>query len=84
MENSVTFSSNGTNYRATNRDIFMDNGVQVVFIEKGKHSDPTSKRVPIKQNEWQRIKQYLTAVDYETYYGRKPLMTGVSIYQVKQ
>ena len=82
-QNSVTFSSNGTNYRATHQDIFMDNGALVVYIEMGKHSDPTSKRVPIKQAEWERIKPQLNPVDYEAYYGRKPLMSGVNIYQVK-
>lgn len=80
----LTFSSNGSNYTATEQDIFMDNGVNVVYIKGGKTANPIATRVPLKTTEWQRIKPKLTEVDYETYYGRKPLLKGVSIYKIKQ
>lgn len=84
MANNVTFSSKGNNYTATDRDVFMDNGAKIVFIKNGKQADPAAARVELGDREWQRIKPHLNHIDYETYYGRKPLMNGVSIYQVKQ
>lgn len=84
MKKQLTFSSNGSNYAAASIDIFMDNGANVVYIKGGKHANPTERRVAIGPKEWQRIKPQLAAIDYEQYYGRKPLLAGVSIYQVKQ
>lgn len=80
----ITFSSNGKNYTATSADIFMDNGVAIVYIANGKHAHPTARRVVLKATEWVRIKAHLSPVDYEQYYGRKPLMKGITIYQLKQ
>lgn len=80
----LTFSGNGKNYTATSNDIFMDNGVRVVYIQQGKHANPTASRVEVKPTEWARIKEQLSHVDYEAYYGRKPLMKGINIYQLKQ
>lgn len=80
----LNFNSNGTTYTATEHDIFMDNGAKVVYIKGGKFADPAERRVELKPTEWQRIKQNLKPVDYEKYYGRKPLMSGVAIYQLKQ
>lgn len=79
----LTFSSNGSNYTATEHDIFMDNGANVVYIKGGKTANPTASRVPIKAAEWQRIKPMLNPIDYETYYGRKPLLKDVAIYQIR-
>lgn len=79
----VTFSSNGRNYTATSNDIFMDNGVRIVFIAQGKHANPTAHRVQIKPKEWERIKPQLAKVDYEKYFGRKPAVNGVNIFTVK-
>lgn len=84
MVNNVTFSSKGKNYTATQDSIFMDNGVVIMFIEKGRNEPIYAQRVHVSKNEWQRIKQHLAAIDYEAYYGRKPLLGGVSIYQVKK
>jgi len=82
--NNVNFSSKGKTYTATGESIFMDNGAVIMFIEKGKDEPVYAERPHIGLKEWQRIKPQLTPVDYEAYYGRKPLMTGVSIYKVKQ
>lgn len=79
----VTFSSNGINYRATEKDIFMDNGAKVFFIENGKHANKEGVRVTVSSNIWQRIKPHLISVDYEQYYGRKPLMKDVQLFKVK-
>lgn len=79
----LKFSTKGKNYVATEQSIFMDNGATVMFIEKGKDEPLYAQRVHITQKEWQRIKPQLSAIDYEQYYGRKPLLQGVSIYQVK-
>lgn len=84
MANNVTFSSKGKSYTATDRSIFMDNGAIIMFIEKGKEEPVYAQRVHVSEKEWRRIKPQLNPVDYEAYYGRKPLMNGVSIYQVKQ
>lgn len=81
--NNVTFSSKGRSYTATKESIFMDNGSIIMFIEKGKQEPVYAQRVHIGQKEWERIKPQLNHVDYEAVYGRKPLMAGVSIYQVK-
>lgn len=80
----LTFSSKGRNYTATNKSIFMDNGSVIMFIEKGKDEPVYAQRVHIGVKEWQRIKPQLDQIDYEKYYGRKPLMKGISIYKVKQ
>lgn len=80
----VTFSSNGRNYTATSNDIFMDNGARIVFIAGGKYSNPTAPRVELKPKEWERIKPYLLQVPYEEYYGRKPAVSGVNIFTIKQ
>lgn len=84
MTKSLTFSSKGVNYAVSDKDIFMDNGAAVVFIQNGKYANPTATRISLPATEWQRIKPALSQVDYEEYFGRKPLMKGVSIYQVKQ
>lgn len=84
MVKQLTFSSNGKNYTATEASIFMDNGAVVMFIEKGRNEPLYSKRPDVSVKEWKRIKPQLTAIDYETYYGRKPLLNGVAIYQLKQ
>jgi hypothetical protein len=84
ISNNITFSSNGKNYTATGKSIFMDNGAVVMFIEKGKDEPVYAARVHIGKAEWHRIKPQLNPIDYETYYGRKALLPGVSIYQVKQ
>lgn len=81
--NVITFSSRGNNYTATSKDIFMENGTVILFIKNGKQSDPMAKRVELGKKEWLRIKPQLIPVDYEKYYGRKPLVNGVNIYQVK-
>jgi len=78
----LNFSSNGRSYTATSTDIFMDNGAKIFFIANGKHASPTAQRVELSAREWQRIKPNLTPVDYEAYYGRKPLMKGVIIYKL--
>ena len=80
----VTFSSGGANYTATDRDIFMDNGARIVFIKNGKQADPAEWRIVLSAREWLRIKPHLNAIDYEQYYGRKPLLPGINIYQVKK
>jgi len=83
ITNLLAFSSNGSNHIATTRDIFMDNGTAIVYIREGKYSNPNENRVHIGDKEWQRIKHQLTPVDYEEYYGRKPIMKGVKIYKIK-
>lgn len=83
MVKQVSFSSNGSNYTATDRDIFMDNGIKIVYIKGGKHSSPTAARIELKPTEWRRIKPALMPIDYESYYGKKPLVNGVQLYQVK-
>lgn len=80
----ITFSSRGKNYTATKESIFMDNGSVIMFIEKGINEPVYAQRVHISAKEWQRIKPQLNPVDYEAYYGRKPLLSGINIYQVKQ
>lgn len=84
MVKQVTFSSSGNNYTATDQDIFMDNGARVVYIKDGRNSHPEAKRIEIPSREWFRILPKLAMVDYEKYYGRKPLLNGVVIYQLKQ
>lgn len=78
----INFNSNGRSYTATTTDIFMDNGARIFFIPNGKHANPIEPRVELSAREWQRIKQHLTPVDYESYYGRKPLMKGIVIYKL--
>jgi len=80
----VTFSSRGTNYTATPQDIFMENGISRMFIKGGKNASFSVNNVLLSAKEWQRIKDSLVPIDYEKYYGRKPLVQGVIIYQVKQ
>lgn len=80
----VTFSSSGNNYTATDKDIFMDNSARIVFIRGGKQAGIERPTIQISPSEWRRIKPHLHAVDYEGYYGRKPLVGGVTIYKVKQ
>lgn len=80
----VTFSSRGSNYTATHKDIFMNNGSVLLFIKNGKFANTYAPAVQLSKQEWQRIQPQLTQVDYEQYYGRKPLVSGVYIYQVKQ
>ena len=80
----LTFSSNGTNYTATAQDIFMDNGARKTFIRGGKQAGTYATAIPITDREWSRIKPQLNPVDYEAYYGRKPLVSGVNIFQIKQ
>jgi IMP cyclohydrolase len=78
----INFSSNGRSYTATSTDIFMDNGAKIFFIANGKHANPTAQRVELSVREWNRIKQHLMPVDYEEYYGKKPLMKGIVIYKL--
>jgi hypothetical protein len=80
----VTFSSQGKNYIATESDVFMDNGVKIVYIKGGKTANPTATRIEVGNNEWHRIMPKLNPIDYEAYYGRKPALSGISIYQVKK
>jgi len=80
----ITFNSNGKIYTATSSDIFMDNGAQIVFIKDGRAANPASARPRIGNKEWFRILPQLTMVNYEEYYGRKPLFQGISIYKVKK
>ena len=80
----LNFSSRGSNYTATGSDIFMDNGARIVFIPNGKYANPTVDRVPVADKEWDRIKPNLIEIDYEGYFGRKPSVKGVTIYQVKK
>lgn len=78
----MNFSSGGKTYTASANDIFMNNGATIVYIEKGKYSSQIAPRVLISDREWQRIKPLLSEIDYEQYYGRKPLV-NVTIYTVK-
>lgn len=78
----LNFSSNGRSYTASSTDIFMDNGAKVFFIANGKHANPVAPRVELTAKEWRRIKGHLTQLDYEAYYGRKPLMKGIIIYKL--
>lgn len=78
----MNFSSKGKNYTATIEDIFMNNGATIVYIKRGKFASQVAQRVLISDKEWQRIKPLLCEIDYEQYYGRKPLV-NVTIYTVK-
>lgn len=84
MTKNVTFSSKGSNYTVTSNDIFHDNGIKVVFVKGGKTANPTAPRPEIGPAEWARIKPQLTAIDYEKYYGRKPVLKGVTIYKINE
>lgn len=80
----LTFSSNGKHYTATSKSVFMDNGATIMFIERGRDEPIYAKRPMLSRQEWQRLLPQLEKIDYETYYGRKALLPGVSIYQVKR
>lgn len=84
MTKNITFSSKGQNYSVKDNDIFYDNGVKVVFIRGGKTANPTAHRPEVGPVEWKRIRPQLIQVDYEKYYGRKPVLSGVSIYKINQ
>lgn len=79
----ITFSSRGRNYTAAPNDIFMNNGIVIVHIKDGKYSSPNDARRPLSPKEWARIEPMLKKIDYEEYYGFKPLLPGVNIYQLK-
>jgi len=79
----VAFSSRGQLYTATSNDIFMDNGAIIVFIKDGRAAKVDAHRPPLSQKEWERILPFLQKVEYEEYYNRKPLLSGVSIYRLK-
>lgn len=84
MIKQLNFSSKGKNYPIGSQDIIIDNGTIVQYVPNGKYARPFEDRITINANEWQRIKPQLMEIDYETYYGRKPLLTGVSIYKLKE
>lgn len=63
-------------------DAIMDNGARVLFIDGDNKGANNLNSVVINEQAWERVKSYFVPITYESFYGKKPLMTGILMYKL--